>query len=65
MDRQTDEDTQFEIHKCAVCNGFGSLKYGTIVCHACKGKGYIVVDKITGLPVEDRKKDERIHKDPE
>ena len=29
--------------KCVVCNGFGTLKYGEILCHACKGKGYIVV----------------------
>lgn len=29
--------------KCVVCNGFGTLKYGEIVCHACKGKGYILV----------------------
>ena len=61
MDRQT-EDSQFETHKCPVCNGFGSLKYGTIVCHACKGKGYVVVDKLTGLSVEEREKDDRMDK---
>jgi DnaJ-class molecular chaperone len=54
IDRKTEEVTQFELHKCIVCNGFGSLKYGTVTCHACKGRGYIVVDKLTGLPVEDR-----------
>lgn len=34
-----------EMHseKCPVCNGFGTLKYGEIVCHACEGKGYIFV----------------------
>jgi DnaJ-class molecular chaperone len=31
--------------KCPVCNGFGTLKYGEIVCHACDGKGFIVVDQ--------------------
>ena len=30
--------------KCPVCNGFGSLQYGKKVCHACNGKGYVVVD---------------------
>lgn len=54
IDREIEENTQFETHKCVVCNGFGSLKYGTIKCHACNGKGYIVIDKLTGLPVEEK-----------
>lgn len=29
--------------KCPVCSGFGTLKYGTIKCHGCKGKGFILV----------------------
>ena len=29
--------------KCPVCSGFGNLKYGEIVCHACGGKGYILI----------------------
>jgi DnaJ-class molecular chaperone len=29
--------------KCPVCNGFGTLKYGTIKCHGCDGKGYILI----------------------
>jgi DnaJ-class molecular chaperone len=29
--------------KCPVCNSFGTLKYGTVTCHACKGKGYILI----------------------
>jgi DnaJ-class molecular chaperone len=52
IDRQTEEITQFEIHKCIVCNGFGTLKFGQIKCHACNGRGYITIDKLTGLPVE-------------
>jgi DnaJ-class molecular chaperone len=28
---------------CPVCNGFGSLKYGSKVCQACAGKGYILI----------------------
>jgi len=28
---------------CPVCNGFGSLKYGTKTCQACSGKGYILI----------------------
>ena len=40
-------DTKIEVNKvpfkCPVCGGFGTLKYGTIKCHGCDGKGFIVV----------------------
>ncbi len=39
--------------RCPVCNGFGTLKHGTLICHGCKGKGYILV------PAEEVK-DERL-----
>ena len=39
--------------KCPVCNGFGSLKWGSKICHACHGKGYVVIREI------ERKKDEK------
>ena len=44
-DRQIVKEVVPEVHaeKCVVCNGFGSLKYGELVCHACKGKGYIII----------------------
>jgi len=29
--------------RCPVCNGFGTLKYGSIKCHGCDGKGYILI----------------------
>lgn len=29
--------------ECPVCHGFGTLKYGSKVCQACKGKGYVLV----------------------
>jgi len=29
--------------RCPVCNGFGTLKYGSLICHGCKGRGYILV----------------------
>jgi len=62
MDRKTEEESQYELHKCVVCNGFGTLKFGQIVCHACKGKGFIAIDKMSGLPVEDREKNGRLDK---
>jgi len=34
---------EFHSERCPVCNGFGTLKYGTLTCQGCGGKGYIVV----------------------
>ena len=31
--------------KCPVCNGYGSVNYGKAVCHACEGKGYLLIDQ--------------------
>lgn len=41
----TDTDLVPEAYaqKCPVCNGFGTLKYGSLQCHACLGKGYILI----------------------
>lgn len=38
--------------KCPVCNGFGSVKHGQLICGSCNGKGVIVIDQKTGLQVE-------------
>lgn len=29
--------------RCPVCNGFGTLKYGALICQGCSGKGYVLV----------------------
>ena len=34
---------QFHAERCPVCNGFGTLKYGTRTCQGCYGKGYVIV----------------------
>lgn len=54
MDGQT-ENIRFKPHKCVVCNGFGTLKYGQKTCQACNGLGYVVIDDKTGLPVKGKK----------
>ena len=36
-------------YRCPVCNGFGTLKYGSKTCQACSGTGYILV------PIEEEK----------
>lgn len=30
--------------KCVVCNGWGTVSTKRIQCHACNGKGYILID---------------------
>lgn len=30
--------------KCPVCNGFGTISFKKVTCHACKGKGYVVIN---------------------
>lgn len=34
---------QYHAERCPVCNGFGTLKYGTKTCQGCYGKGYVIV----------------------
>jgi DnaJ-class molecular chaperone len=29
--------------KCPVCNGWGTVSFKRITCHACAGKGYILI----------------------
>ncbi|MDO8658155.1 MAG: hypothetical protein Q7K55_05415 [Candidatus Levybacteria bacterium] len=38
--------------RCPVCNGWGTVSFKQITCHACNGKGFILI------PIEkDIKKD--------
>jgi len=39
--------------KCPNCNGYGSVSYGKRICPVCKGRGFLVIDQKTGLPVDD------------
>lgn len=34
---------KFVAQTCVVCNGFGTLRHGTLKCHGCAGKGYILI----------------------
>jgi DnaJ-class molecular chaperone len=54
MDRQTENVSKFSAQKCPVCNGFGTLKYGQIKCQGCNGKGFVVINNETGLPVVEK-----------
>jgi len=49
MDKQTDNiepKPKYLAQKCPVCNGFGTLKWGTLMCQGCGGKGYVLVPTI-------------------
>lgn len=41
--------------KCPICNGFGTVKHGQLICNSCSGKGFVVIDQETGLPVEQKR----------
>ena len=45
------EQSQHSVHKCPVCNGFGTLSYGKKICHACNGSGIIIINEGTGEPI--------------
>ena len=36
-------EPRYLAQQCPVCNGFGTLKYGTKTCQACEGRGYVLV----------------------
>ena len=36
-----------QAQKCPVCNGFGTVNWGKKKCHACEGKGYIILPEQT------------------
>lgn len=42
--------------KCPVCNGWGTVSFNKLTCHACKGLGYVVISS------KDRKRDENFKK---
>jgi len=42
-DNSSKPSQRYIAQSCPVCNGFGTLKYGTKVCQACRGKGYVLV----------------------
>lgn len=44
-------DVRFQPLKCPNCNGYTTVSYGKRICPTCKGKGFIVIDQQTGLPV--------------
>lgn len=36
--------------KCPVCNGWGTVSYKRLICHACTGKGFVLI------PIENDRK---------
>lgn len=43
--------------KCVVCNGFGTVNWGKAECHACMGKGYILLP--SGNEKQEEKKNDK------
>lgn len=38
-----DVDPEVYAQACPTCNGFGTLKHGSMVCNGCGGKTWILV----------------------
>lgn len=47
---------KYVAQKCPVCNGYGTLKHGTIKCHGCDGKGYVIIPNFNNYNLEDLSK---------
>lgn len=43
MDIKEIEEPKYIPFRCPVCNGFGTVSHKKITCHACEGKGYVVI----------------------
>ncbi len=58
-DKLNENTPRFTNLKCVVCNSFGTVTHARIKCHGCNGRGYIIIDNLTGFPVEEieRKKE--------
>jgi len=47
----TNPNAIIECHaeRCPVCSGHGSVNYGKQMCHACNGRGYLVLPNTIGV----------------
>jgi DnaJ-class molecular chaperone len=56
IDKLNDTPTpRYVPFKCPTCNGFGTVTRERILCHGCKGKGYIIVDQMTDDKLNENK----------
>ena len=42
------KEKPYTMVKCVVCGGRGRVNWGKEPCKACKEKGYILIDNMTG-----------------
>lgn len=46
-DRQILQESEYKTsqiaQKCPVCNGWGTVSFKRVKCHACKGKGFVLI----------------------
>lgn len=40
--------TKFAPFRCPNCNGWGTVTFKKVTCHACNGKGFVIIDQETG-----------------
>jgi len=55
----TQQVGQYVVHKCPVCNGWGTVSYRKLKCHACGGSGYLKIPAIGPIDIERQTENER------
>jgi len=43
IDALTSLKPKFIAQKCPVCSGWGTVSFKRTICHACEGKGFILI----------------------
>lgn len=38
-----DPKPKYLAQKCPVCNGWGTVSFKKVQCHACSGKGFVLI----------------------
>ena len=51
MNDRLNDPLRFTPIKCPTCSGYGTVSNERRICHGCRGRGFVVIDQQTGLPM--------------
>jgi len=57
----TTDDQNFQQQKCANCSGYGAIgrEPNRYTCPACKGRGVLIIDQMTGKIINSNDDDDK------